>query len=186
MSKMVTVTDGETPITVCKKTQSLKTIDIVHAMLHCGREFQVYDCQEVGSGNSYSLSFKTPEDKDISFRMEISTANTANVSVYEGVTHNGGTTLTALNANRQSTYSSKVTNLARGATINTSNASSLISNYTIGYEYRRRFLIPGHLNGHREWILKRNKAYSIVVANTSGTDNPTCVICEWEEYDKPS
>ena len=181
MAMPIQVTGEKSLVKVDDYTRSILAINPRHNDLHEGRQYFFYNSENVGSGNSMSLSFTTPNNVTLSFLTCIDTENTANVSIYEDVTTQNGTPVTPLNASRQHHNETQTSNVVKNATVNTVNAVALVENLQIGFSNRNRWLLPGKFDGHREWILKRNTRYSVIVENTSGTDNKILICSDWIE-----
>lgn len=179
------ISDGERIASIDHLTNALEVLDYPHHEIHNGTNYRAKLTQEVGSGNSISLTITTPTDgKQCHMLFDISTGNSANVVIYEdtAVTANTGNAVTPLNANRNYPDSSGST-VVSNATVNTTNRVELVDTF-IGQPGSNPSDpdTGGESASRHEWILKEGKSYTVVVTETASETQLMHIGFDWYEH----
>lgn len=182
MALPVTITDSSREAVIDHLTNTFGTILYEHHEIHAGCTYRVELADEVGDGNSISVSFKTPVGKQLHIMYAIGTENASIFSLFENVETANGSSITARNANRNFPDASETLNLVKDATLTTTNATTLIS-HNVGYEANNpNKVVNGVLEARIEWVLKEDTFYAFELENTSGVANEMIIYLDWYEH----
>lgn len=166
-------------------TRSEKEITIEHANIHEGLFYSASDIfVSINSAATYSIGILTSNDCYVHYRNErLSTsADKLKITLYEGSTVSGGTTVSAINHNRISSNVSSIT-IKKGITI-TSAGTTISTSYIGGGVNQGQNRSGGDTTGNNEFVLKRNTQYAIKLENGSSSTNIINIEPIWyeEEY----
>lgn len=155
-----------------------------HAYVHKGLAFTAV----INTGSIsvlYKISFTTPtvaSEKYIHWRpIGITTsADYCQVELYQGDTFSGGSTVTPINRNRNSSTTTAMQTFAKGTTVTLS--GTLISSTGIGASGNPSARAGGGAAADQELLLLPNTSYSIGITPDSAT---TCILeLFWYEEDE--
>lgn len=157
-TSLIITDEGNVPAEVDNSTHSIQTIEYEHHEIHSGSHFEVSDF--TSSGTTFVLTTQD-STKWAHFLFEFSgTADTA-VYLYEGTTSaSGGTSITPVNNNRNSTVTSMMTVVQDPTAGGATGAAIEIVAYSVGTNK-----LSGASSRNKELILKQNTHYSLVMAS---------------------
>ena len=171
-------------------TNSLMFIDYEHHEVHSGSSYLVsVSDADLDTAEVLSVCFKTPNTTKwihLTFALETSVKSTLSLNEGVTVTTNSGTSVTAINHNRNSSNTSGVIdyattpaagNVTKNGTI-TADGTVLLTGTTAG---SRTDQIVSSLTHNQEFVLKQNTGYCISI--TSNADNNVADIrLDWYEH----
>lgn len=137
-----------------------------------GKLFQVYSKITILTATTHNVAFTTPSDKDILVMPTVisTSADKLTFRYYEGATFTGGTLITPVNQNRQSTNTSGV--VVRGGVTVSTQGTQLAQVWMAGAESVGQTRTGGSSGGgETHWRLKRNTTYILSFQNESASSN---------------
>ena len=157
-------------------TETLQTIDYQHHEIHSGSSYFIRSVATLAINNVFDMQFTTPDTaKWPHFTFMISVAAETEYYIYEGATViTPGTTITAFNANRNSTNTSGITiAIISNTSLVNANADTSVAAAT---ELEHGITGAGRNGGEAartdELVLKQNTTYCFrVIANAAGYIN---------------
>lgn len=147
------------------------------AFIEEGIYFRTGFQKDVANAGTAILAFTVPDSTTrIHFYPTVDGESEFNVIFYENLTSiTGGSSVTVLNVDRESTNISIVT-LVSDPTINTTGAT-LLGNVVFGSGKSS----GGAAGPENKWVLKRNTLYAIVVTNQTTSNNEINIRFSWTE-----
>lgn len=158
-------------------------IDFPHHQIHEGNHFFASDYVDLNTAGTLILAISTASGTgtDVHFRSDITAAAATTMTLYEGATVSGGTTITAINNNRGSSNTSELT-IVKDPTITVS--GTVISNNKVGSTSGNPHnLYGGHADRDSELILKDNTTYLYYITSNADS-NAVDYSLSW--YELPS
>lgn len=162
-------------------TSAVKQITVEHTNIHGGLFFEYPLKVDIGAGEAYNISLKTPSNKYIHYRNEklSCSADKLTISLQELPTVVGGTTVTAINHSRVSTNTSAMV-IKTGVTVSTAGTTISIG-YIGGGTGVGGSRSGGETSQENEYVLKTNSTYAVTLLNNSSTTNTVVVSPQWYE-----
>ncbi len=156
---------------------SLVVVEMDHHEIHEGDFYRAVDSVALGIGDVATFIVVTPNTtKWLHMRPSVNVTAESTVVLYENVTYTGGTSVPALNANRNSGNTSGATLVKQVTTLTTGSAVAL-SNHLLGSNRT-----DGGKTDPDEWILKQNTTYCLEVTNEAAGTNNCVVELVWYEH----
>lgn len=167
-------------IRIDESTNSLQCIDYAHHEIHEGDAYRCFKNKDIANSESFNLAFTTPDTtKWVHFTFSVEHELQGDLKLYEGVTSwTGGAAATITNANRNSTATSGITDMATDVTVTLGTPIILV--HEVGGSGKK----SGSASNHDlEWVLKQNTTYYLVFANQAvGATNETNLQLDWYEH----
>lgn len=181
----IQITDGERIASLDHSTNSLQVMDYPHHEIHNGTNYRASWTQNVGSGNSISLSITTPASgPQCHILFSVASGKSCNIAIYEDteITANTGNTVTPRNSNRNYPDNSQ-SSVVANATVNTTGRVQLVDAF-VG-QPGGGILDPavgGEIEGRIEWVLGMNKSYTVIVTETAAEAQMMSISFDWYEH----
>ena len=166
-------------------TRALKTMDNDHAYIHQGKYFTAITRNTLLAAGVLKVQFKTPVAATggiIHYRpaLIVSSKDSLTIKFYEAAEGlAGGTAVTPVNRNRNSTEVSGVT-VKTGVTT-TGNGTQISEAYIPGATGVGGTSSGNMLSASNEWVLKPNTEYLIEFTNSSSASNDVLAELQWYE-----
>ena len=161
-------------------THILSAIESEHGTIHDGKHFYINSYVTLNNGETLILALTTPASKKIHFVYEVASTGEIIIEFYEGSNISGGTSITPVNNNRNSSVVSEIT-VVKDPTVNS--YGTKIGELKWGTS-GTKFIptIGGGFSRTNEVILKISTTY--IVKISSGTDgNIINYIGSWYEWE---
>lgn len=161
-----------------------RCIDVVHDEIHEGEFYSYPFVISLGTSSTHVISITTPANKTLHYKNEKldSSGEKIMISLQEGATVTGGTTVSAYNHNRiHANVSSAV--IKTGVTLSTAGIT-VSTAYIGGGTGTGGSKTGGGLTSQNEMILKTATTYAIVIQNGgAGASTVVCTPSYYEEED---
>lgn len=155
-------------------------IDIAHHEIHEEDTYRCFTNKDIPNGGTYNIAFTTPNTtKWVHMTFTVEHEQEAEFIFYEGVTGwTGGTPVTTPNANRNSTNTSGITDMALDVTVTLGTPVILV--HEVGGSGKK---FGGSATHDQEWILDQNTTYYLLLTDqsTSG-NNESNFQLDWYEH----
>ena len=162
-----------------RATYALNTVDYAHHEIHSGSSFVAHHIQDVTASGTINVTITTPNTTRWAHMLWIiGTELEAELRFYEGSTATGGTTITPMNRNRNSSGTS--TCVVMGTPTVGTVGSLIFADHLGGGAASARF--GGETRGDHEWVLKQNTTYTVQMVNMTGSANYMSVALDWYEH----
>lgn len=142
-----------------------------HSYIHQGKGFTFAgSTPSVAAGASYVMEITTPKGVYVHLR-PVSVSSVSNVGAFkiaEGTTFSGGTDITPINRNRNSTKAVR-SSVKTGIAITVEGTNTLV-NFSIGSGGNPTVRAGGQNGENDEWVLKPETTYSLKFSNIGATD----------------
>lgn len=160
-------------------TRSLLTVDYAHHEMHEGSFFRAFYQVDAATGDSVMVVVTTPDTViHAHMRAVFSFEGQGNIKILENPTEvNDGTSITPLNANRNSSSTSIMT-VVHTPTDYDYTGATVLENRVLGSKTSE----GGDANFEHEWILKANETYVFMIVNESAQDSECNIILNWYEH----
>ena len=156
-------------------TNAITTIAYEHHEIHAGSHYYVQGFSTVASGDSIYFSVTTPNTtKWLHMVFDLTSSGAMSVYTYEGATVTGGTAVTPLNNNRNSSDTSLA---ILKANPDITSAGTVLDSAYVGAGQKG----SGFDERNRELILKQNSTYLFIMKSGAAT-NYINYTGEWYEH----
>ena len=161
-------------------THALQTISYEHHEVHSGSHYEIRINKDVANAGTYNLAFTTPDTtKWIHMVFGVSVELEADIVLSENITSfTGGSAVTPINNNRNSTNTSGLVDMEFDTTP-TMGSPATLAHMVLGSGRS----IGGEARASSEIVLKQNTTYLLVISNQSGSAaNETNIFLNWYEH----
>ena len=165
-------------------TDAWRNISVEHNNIHEGVFFEYPIVTDIAASGTYVVGFKTPADKYVHYRNEKFSASGEKVliSLQEGATISGGTTVSAINHNRASDKTAS-TIVKTAVTLATAGTTISIG-YVPGGTAKGGNRSGGETSQENEYVLNPNTQYVVRIANGGSATCTVVVSPQWYEEDE--
>lgn len=181
----VLISDGERTVLIDRSTNGLLVASHGEIAVHYGNTYRVAaSLPALADGDTVSIEILTPDSKtEIHWSADVVTTNAATVEGFENVSvTSNGTTLTALNDNRNFPDASAMQIILKDSTVDTSGATQIGKKYIGDNGNRGKGVMSGTAGTVSEWILKANTWYHFKITNTCGASQAVTLGFNWHEH----
>lgn len=161
-------------------TGALALIPIEHKEIHEGHHYFIQNYTSVANGATYEFVISTPDSTTLShFNYKVDVEDDTTFVLTQGVTASGGTPITPINNDLNS---SNVSTLTWVHTPTSSTGGSIIATQRMGNSVGAVSVIGGSVRSDGEIILRRNTKLSIKITNNASASKKVNWTFWWYEH----
>jgi hypothetical protein len=164
-------------------TKAPKNIPTDHAYIHEGIFYEAYAKTTLATAGTTTIALTTPANKYLHQNPSrvVTNADNLTITVYEAQTYTGGTAITPVNHNRNSSNTSGAT--IRSSATATATGTAIQQIYIGGGTGSGSTRSGSDFGNFNEWILKPKTTYLYVITNGSTSSNTVQINFAWYEED---